>query len=138
MVTIYDTAAKVHEKYLVTKVADNCDKGLQLNDGPLALSFIVQNRIYLQKKGPKLLQSFRFSMEALARVRLALNQPEAFNSTTLEDLEGCMVPKFSVKDALKERSARCLANPSLTRPQRLSISRTGIEELQATHPLIDG
>lgn len=66
----------------------------------------------LLKQEFMILDGFTETMRAPTRMRYALNQPDPFHSTTLKDVEGFMLCMFFGENALKEKYARCLSNPT--------------------------
>lgn len=75
------------------------------------LSVFTKHRTKVLKKEHTVLQGFGDSRRALQLVRRVLNQPESFDTTSLEDLDDFILSIFPEEDALKEKLARGFRNP---------------------------
>lgn len=101
---MYSVYAAASVDNFAADAADVCEEAFQINDGPLALSFIAQCRIDLPKQGYTLVADAGEHMTALSRVLRALKRLDSFDFPILQNSKELMFSTLFGENVLKKRT----------------------------------
>lgn len=133
MLSVYATEGVVNDKGLVTDLTLAWDKVQQLKDGPLALLSFTEGRTEVLTQESTMVQSLADTCKHQSRVHRALNPPDSFDTTTVEELEAYILQTFPRENLLRKESTRNHGILFLMLPWNILTSGTGIRRLRGIH-----